>query len=160
MRAATTACLLAVVAGQAIYDFSSSPVVELTDQNFDELVIQDTTAVWIVEFYADWCGPCKQLAPVLEELALKADSKVQFYKVDVDQSRELAAARGVKSMPTIQFFKNGKQFGPGFVGGVSGRMVLGVQTYYEGCQVTLLPDAEEPAEPFTKWVAHCFANAT
>ena len=51
----------------------------------------------------------------------------------------------------VLFFKNGKQFGPGFVGGVSGRLVLGVQTYYEGCQCTLLPDAEEPAEPFTKW---------
>ena len=51
----------------------------------------------------------------------------------------------------VLFFKNGQQFGPGFVGGVSGRLVLGVQMYGTGCQVTLLPDAEEPAEPFTKW---------
>ena len=51
----------------------------------------------------------------------------------------------------VLFFKNGEQFGPGFVGGVSGRLVLGVQMYAKGCQCTLLPDAEEPAEPFTKW---------
>jgi len=50
----------------------------------------------------------------------------------------------------VLFFKNGQQFGPGFVGGVSG-LVLGVHMYFKGCQVTLLPDAEEPAEPFTKW---------
>ena len=51
----------------------------------------------------------------------------------------------------VLFFKNGEQFGPGFVGGVSGRLVLGVQMKNEGCQCTLLPDAEEPTEPFTKW---------
>ena len=51
----------------------------------------------------------------------------------------------------VLFFKNGLQFGPGFVGGVSGRVLLGVQMYSQGCQCTLLPDAEEPAEPFTKW---------
>ena len=51
----------------------------------------------------------------------------------------------------VLFFKNGEQFGPGFVGGVSGRLVLGVQMANGGCQVTLLPDAEEPAEPFTKY---------
>ena len=51
----------------------------------------------------------------------------------------------------VLFFKNGQQFGPGFVGGVSGRLVLGVQMIYKGQQCTLLPDAEEPAEPFTKW---------
>ena len=53
----------------------------------------------------------------------------------------------------VLFFKNGQQFGPGFVGDVSGRLVLGVQTYWRECQCTLLPDAEEPAEPFTKWGA-------
>ena len=51
----------------------------------------------------------------------------------------------------VLLFKNGEQFGPGFVGGVCGRLVLGVQMYSQGGQVTLLPDAEEPAEPFTKW---------
>ena len=50
----------------------------------------------------------------------------------------------------VLFFKNGEQFGPGFAGGVSGHLVLGVQMYFKGQQVTLLPDAEEPAEPFTK----------
>ena len=53
----------------------------------------------------------------------------------------------------VLFFKNGEQFGPGFVGDVSGRLVLGVQMGNKGCQCTLLPDAKEPAEPFTKWAA-------
>ena len=51
----------------------------------------------------------------------------------------------------VLFFQNGEQFGPGYVGGVSGRLVLGVQMGCIRCQVTLLPDAEEPAEPYTKW---------
>ena len=55
----------------------------------------------------------------------------------------------------VLFFKNGEQFGPGFVGGVRGRLVLGVEMLFEGCQCTLLPDAEEPAEPFTKWGGYC-----
>ena len=58
---------------------------------------------------------------------------------------------GTEGEGRVLFFKNGEQFGPGFVGGVSGRLVLGVHTAGEGQQCTQLPDAEEPAEPFTKW---------
>lgn len=68
---------------------------------------------------ADWCGPCKKLAPTVESLARKTSSaKVLFYKVDVDQARELTAAQGVKSMPTLQFFRN-KQKVHQIVGGDS-----------------------------------------
>lgn len=55
----------------------------------------------LVDFYATWCGPCKALAPILEELAEEYDGKIQIYKVDVDQEEELAAAFNVRSIPTL-----------------------------------------------------------
>ena len=68
------------------------------------------SALVLVDFTAEWCGPCKKLAPVLDALAAKHEpsGKVKFFAVDVDKARELAAAQGVKSMPTIKFFRNGK----------------------------------------------------
>lgn len=55
----------------------------------------------IVDFYATWCGPCKQLAPIIEDLAVKYDEKVDFYKIDVDAQPELATLFGIKSIPTL-----------------------------------------------------------
>ncbi|MBO4804926.1 MAG: thioredoxin [Paludibacteraceae bacterium] len=63
----------------------------------------------VVDFYAVWCGPCKALSPRLESLAKEYKGKVQFYKVDVDDSGALAAAYGIRSIPTLFFFKDGKQ---------------------------------------------------
>ena len=62
----------------------------------------------VVDFHAEWCKPCKMLTPVVDELARKAGGKVVFLKVDVDEARDLSAAQGVKSMPTLIFFRNGK----------------------------------------------------
>ena len=63
----------------------------------------------IVDFYATWCGPCKALAPVLEELAKEYDGKIYIYKVDVDKEEELAATFGIRSIPTLLWIpKNGK----------------------------------------------------
>lgn len=63
----------------------------------------------IVDFYATWCGPCKALAPVLEELAKEYDGKIYIYKVDVDKEEELAAAFGIRSIPTLLWIpQNGK----------------------------------------------------
>lgn len=61
----------------------------------------------VVDFYASWCGPCHALAPRLDRLAEIYKGKVQFYKVDVDDNRELASAYGIRSIPTLLFFKNG-----------------------------------------------------
>ena len=57
----------------------------------------------IIDFYADWCGPCKQVAPVLEELAKEYDGKIDIYKIDTEDQQELAAAFGIRSIPSILF---------------------------------------------------------
>ena len=78
------------------------PLIE-TEADLEVVLDEAGSALVVVDFYADWCGPCKKLAPTLEQLVRTTSSKkVQFYKVDVDQARELAAAQGVKSMPTLQ----------------------------------------------------------
>ena len=61
----------------------------------------------IIDFYADWCGPCKQVAPVLEELAKEYDGKVDIYKIDTEDQQELAAAFGIRSIPSILFCPKG-----------------------------------------------------
>ena len=81
-------------------------------ENADDLALIHEEAgsrMVVVDFFAEWCGPCKKIAPLLHQLAQKAGDKVVFCKVDVDASRELAASHGVKSMPTILFFREGKQ---------------------------------------------------
>ena len=74
---------------------------------FDELVAQSETPV-LVDFFATWCGPCKMLAPVLEEVAAQAQGKAQVVKVDIDESSELAQRYGVMSVPTLMSFSAGQ----------------------------------------------------
>lgn len=83
-------------------------VVTLTDQNFEAEVIKSTSPV-LVDFSAEWCGPCKRLAPIIEELAGEFQGKVKVGSVDVDENRESAAKFNIMSVPTMIFFKNGKQ---------------------------------------------------
>jgi thioredoxin 1 len=63
----------------------------------------------MVDFWADWCGPCRMLAPVVEDLAKRYEGKVVVGKVNIDQEQELAMRYGVMSIPTVIFFKNGKE---------------------------------------------------
>ena len=82
-------------------------MVEHTSKDaFDEQVLQSDQPV-IVDFYADWCGPCKRLAPIFEELSSEVDG-VSFFKVDVEEESELAAEYGVQSIPTLVLFKGGE----------------------------------------------------
>ena len=77
------------------------------DQSFDNEVLQALTPV-LVDFWAPWCGPCRIVSPVVEELAEEYDGRVQFAKVNVDDSPETAAHFGIRSIPTLLIFKEGK----------------------------------------------------
>ena len=78
----------------------------LTEENFDR-VLQEN-AVVVVDFWATWCGPCKMLAPVIEELARDFEGKAVVGKVDVDENESLAMRFGIMSIPTVLIFKNGE----------------------------------------------------
>ena len=84
-----------------------SKPVEIQESNFDTVVLQSKTPV-LVDFWAAWCGPCRMVAPLVEELAEEYDGKVTFAKVDVDQNAQVASKYGIMSIPTLIIFKNGK----------------------------------------------------
>ncbi len=84
---------------------ASHLIKQLTDDNFEGGV---SAGVVLVDFYADWCGPCRMLAPIVEELAQEMGSKITVAKVDTDKSVNVAAKFEVTSIPTLILFKNGK----------------------------------------------------
>jgi len=84
-------------------------ITQLTDNNFKEIVKASEIPV-IVDFYADWCGPCKRIVPALEEIASEKADEVLVCKVDVDQSQGLANAFQVMSIPNVISFKNGELY--------------------------------------------------
>lgn len=84
--------------------------VTLSEQNFDQEVLQSQLPV-MVDFWAVWCGPCKVLGPIVEELAKDYAGKLKVGKVNVDENNQLAGKYGIMSIPTLKFFKNGKMVG-------------------------------------------------
>ena len=80
--------------------------IELTDSNFNEVINSDKPV--LVDFWAEWCGPCKMIAPVVEELAGDYDGKAVVGKLDVDSNPEVSAKFGIRSIPTLLVFKNGQ----------------------------------------------------
>lgn len=88
------------------------PTIQLTTQGFKEKIFDfDTEKEWkyqgnlpaIIDFYADWCGPCKMVAPVLEELSDEYEGKLLIYKIDTEAEQQLSAALGIRSIPTFIF---------------------------------------------------------
>jgi thioredoxin 1 len=79
----------------------------INEANFDEKVIQSSSPA-LVDFWAEWCGPCKMLTPVLEELSSENESKINIYKVNVDENQQLAVKYGIRSIPTLLLFKGGE----------------------------------------------------
>ena len=85
----------------------SENIVTLTDSNFDSEVIKSATPV-LVDFWAPWCGPCKMLPPILDELATEYNGRVKIGKVNVDDHQPLAAQYNVNAVPTLLIFKQGQ----------------------------------------------------
>jgi thioredoxin 1 len=84
------------------------PAVHFSDQDFKDKVLGSSIPV-LVDFYAQWCGPCKMAAPIIDELADQFDGKVLIGKVDVDECQQTAGEYGVMSIPTMIVFKDGKE---------------------------------------------------
>lgn len=81
--------------------------VEITDANFEELVLKSSVPV-VVDFWAEWCGPCRMIGPIIEEMAGEYDGKAIIGKVNVDQNPGVSAQFGIRNIPTILFVKNGE----------------------------------------------------
>jgi thioredoxin 1 len=81
--------------------------IEITDANFDQEVLKSDKPV-LIDFWAVWCGPCKMVAPVVEEIASEYDGKLKVGKIDVDSNPEVSMKFGIRSIPTLMLFKGGK----------------------------------------------------
>lgn len=84
----------------------SEQIVHVTDASFDDEVLKSDLPV-LVDFWAEWCGPCKMIAPVLDELASEYDGKLKVCKVDVDANPDIPPKFGIRGIPTLIVFKNG-----------------------------------------------------
>ncbi len=81
--------------------------IEITDENFESEVIKSDKPV-LIDFWAVWCGPCKMIAPIVEELASEYNGRIKIGKLDVDSNQQTSIKFGVRSIPTLLLFKDGK----------------------------------------------------
>ena len=88
----------------------SDNVKEITSANFNQEVLESDIPV-LIDFWAEWCGPCKQLGPLVEEASEEFKDKITVCKIDVDMNRETAAEYGIRSIPTLMIFENGDLVG-------------------------------------------------
>ena len=85
---------------------TATNVIKLTDANFQDTL--KNNSLLVVDCYADWCAPCRMIAPLIQELAGEYNGRVGFSKVDVDHNPQISMSFGIRSIPTLLFFKNGK----------------------------------------------------
>jgi thioredoxin 1 len=85
----------------------NAQILILTEENYEKEVLQTPTPI-VIDFYADWCNPCKMMAPAFEEVAAEYGDRVRFAKINVDESKKLAIKSKVLSIPTLLFFKGGE----------------------------------------------------
>lgn len=85
---------------------ASDLIQHVTDSSFDDDVVKSDVPV-LVDYWAEWCGPCKAIAPVLDELAKEYQGKVKIAKVNVDENQEIPKKFGIRGIPTLMLFKNG-----------------------------------------------------
>lgn len=84
-----------------------SELLQITDENFDAEIINSELPA-IVDFWAEWCGPCRMVSPMVEELAKEYEGKIKVAKMDVDQNRETPTRFGIRNIPTLILFKGGE----------------------------------------------------
>ena len=82
-------------------------VIEVTDQKFDEIVLQSKIPV-MVDLWAAWCGPCKMIHPIIDEISKEYEGRALMVKLDVDSNKETAMKYGIRNIPTVLYFKNGE----------------------------------------------------
>ena len=85
-------------------------ILKVEDSQFEELVVNNEKPV-LCDFWAEWCGPCKQIAPILEELAIDLKDKVRIAKINIDQNPEVPSKYGIMSIPTLMLFNKGEVVG-------------------------------------------------
>ncbi len=85
---------------------SSAQIAHITDEDFEPQVLQSDLPV-LVDYWAEWCGPCKQIAPILDEVAREYDGRVKVAKINVDENRQVPARFGIRGIPTLMLFRNG-----------------------------------------------------
>ena len=82
--------------------------VEFTAENFDSLALESDKPV-VVDFWAEWCGPCRMLAPIVEEIAKEFDGQIKVFKLNTDENPNVASQYGIRSIPTLMVFKGGQK---------------------------------------------------
>lgn len=84
----------------------SEHIINATDASFDELINSETPV--LVDYWAEWCGPCRALTPILEDVAGEMSDRIKVAKVNIDDNKEVAVKMGIRGIPTLMIFKNGK----------------------------------------------------